>query len=280
MHRRGHKVAETTRVALRHRTGNFVTQRINARALLWPIALPAHRLFAYLEKQRQKAFSSLSRASEKLEFSHSPLAERREHPDGSDARGVTHNILGWGCAARSWKPLPYFRPKYTIFHTLFQTWLSKCIPYFRQNVYPISDDWTMDLRRTGLRDAPNDVRGFFSSRSMSTATHVTLKIYPRPNRRNIHPISDQNGKFYTLFQTRNAWMVPFGAAHTYMASIWEYPSPPPPPPLPAPLPRVSFDSLQFPPRAALKTKRRACGQATHCASIKSIDWEYYRECPT
>ena len=34
----------------------------------------------------------------------------------------THNIIfGWGCATRSWKPLPYFRPKYTIFHTLFQT---------------------------------------------------------------------------------------------------------------------------------------------------------------
>ena len=46
--------------------------------------------------------------------------------------GVLIIFLG-GCAARSWKPLPYFRPKYTIFHTLFQTWLSKC------NVYPVSD---------------------------------------------------------------------------------------------------------------------------------------------
>ena len=36
-------------------------------------------------------------------------------------RGGTHNIFEWGCAAWSWKPLPYFIPKYTIFHTLFQT---------------------------------------------------------------------------------------------------------------------------------------------------------------
>ena len=28
-------------------------------------------------------------------------------------------FFGWGCATRSWKPLPYFRPKYTILHSLF-----------------------------------------------------------------------------------------------------------------------------------------------------------------
>ena len=38
---------------------------------------------------------------------------------GGGGGGGTHNILGWGCAARNWKPFPYFRPKYTIFHTLF-----------------------------------------------------------------------------------------------------------------------------------------------------------------
>ena len=26
--------------------------------------------------------------------------------------GDTHNIFGWGCAVRNWKPLPYFRPKW------------------------------------------------------------------------------------------------------------------------------------------------------------------------
>ena len=39
----------------------------------------------------------------------------------------THNIFWWECAVQSWKLLPYFRPKYTIFRALFPTWLSKCI---------------------------------------------------------------------------------------------------------------------------------------------------------
>ena len=75
--------------------------------------------------------------------------------------GGTLNIFGWGCAAQSWKPLPYFRPKYRIFHTLFQTWFSKCIPYFRPcDVWQIRQ-LSIDLRRTGLRDASNDVHVFF-----------------------------------------------------------------------------------------------------------------------
>ena len=35
--------------------------------------------------------------------------------------GGTSRRFGWGCAARYWKSLPYFRPKYVIFATLFQT---------------------------------------------------------------------------------------------------------------------------------------------------------------
>ena len=38
---------------------------------------------------------------------------------------------GWRCAARFLKPLPYFRPKYVILPTLFQTW--------PLNQYPRSD---------------------------------------------------------------------------------------------------------------------------------------------
>ena len=46
---------------------------------------------------------------------------------------------------------------------------------------------------------------FFSSLCNVHCNTLLLKWYPRPNRRNIHPISAQNGKIYTLFQTRNAW---------------------------------------------------------------------------
>ena len=34
--------------------------------------------------------------------------------------GGTSRRFGWGCAARYWVSLPYFRPKYVIFATLFQ----------------------------------------------------------------------------------------------------------------------------------------------------------------
>ena len=84
--------------------------------------------------------------------------------------GGTHNIFGWGCAARSWKPLPYFRPKYTIFHTLFQTRLSKCIPYFRPcNVLQFRQ-LSIGFTAYGTSWRPNDVRVFFLRDTMSAAT--------------------------------------------------------------------------------------------------------------
>ena len=72
---------------------------------------------------------------------------------------------------------------------------------------------------------------FFWVRDQCPRQHTSLwKWYPRPNRRNIHPISDQNGKLYTLFQTRNArkWY-PLGR-HIPIWLIYESPPPPPPPP--------------------------------------------------
>ena len=87
----------------------------------------------------------------------------------------THYIFWWGCAARSWKPLPYFRPKYTIFHTLFQTWISKCIPLFR----PCDVCKSATLNRFtayGTSWRPKRCSCFFSSRSTSTEAHVTQKM--------------------------------------------------------------------------------------------------------
>ena len=71
----------------------------------------------------------ISAALEKRSINAAPL-EEAPHPCCGEGGG-THYIFGWGCAAQSWKPLPYFRPKYAIFTR-----------YFRpdsQNVYPISD---------------------------------------------------------------------------------------------------------------------------------------------
>ena len=39
----------------------------------------------------------------------------------------TPKSFWWGCAARTLKPIPYFRLKSVIFHTLFQTKISAVI---------------------------------------------------------------------------------------------------------------------------------------------------------
>ena len=57
---------------------------------------------------------------------------------GGVGGGGTPQKFGWGCAARRWKPLPYFRPKYVIFPAQFQT-----CPKIS---YPISDQ-TLTLFR-------------------------------------------------------------------------------------------------------------------------------------
>ena len=130
----------------------------------------------------------------------------------------THNIFEWGCAARSWKPLPYFRPKYTNFHTLFRTWLSKCIPYFRPcDVWQIRQ-LSIDLRRTGLRDAKNDVRVFLLRAQMSTATHVTLKMVSQTKQTEYTP-------YFRLEILENDTL--WGA--TYLYGLYMGVTPPPPP---------------------------------------------------
>ena len=58
-------------------------------------------------------------------------AWRNDLPIRPKIPGGSSRKIGWGCAARFLKPLPYFRPKSVIFPTLFQTW-SKIW-------YPISD---------------------------------------------------------------------------------------------------------------------------------------------
>ena len=75
------------------------------------------------------------------------------------------------------------------------------------NIYPVSDtvicchfvNSRWDLRRTGLRDASNDVRVFFSSRCNVRGNTLLLKMvsqteqteytpYFRPKRQNLYPI--------------------------------------------------------------------------------------------
>ena len=55
--------------------------------------------------------------------------------------GGTPRKIGWGCAARFPKPLPYLWPKSAIFPTLFMTWLLNQNSVFdqRYNNFPSSD---------------------------------------------------------------------------------------------------------------------------------------------
>ena len=126
------------------------------------------------------------------------------NPPPQGGGGITHNIFGWGCSAQSWKALPYFRPKYKIFqifHTLFQTRLSKFIPYFRPCEVMVISETLNGFTAYGTSWRPKRCSRFFSSRSMSTAKHVTLKMvsqtkqtqytpYFRPKWQNLYPISD------------------------------------------------------------------------------------------
>ena len=79
-----------------------------------------------------------------------------------------------------------------------------------------------------LCDAPNNVH-VFSSRYNVRGNMLLLKMIPRTNRWNIHPISDKNGKLCTLFQTRNAWKwYPLGwHIPIWLSYIYETPPPPP-----------------------------------------------------
>ena len=107
-----------------------------------------------------------------------------------------------------------------IFHTLFQTWLSKCIPYFRP--YVVRQIWQV----YGVRD-------FVMPQTMFVFFDFAINVHGS-TRYSKNGIPDQIDGIYTLFQTKMAksipYIRPFGAAHTYMAYMWEYP--PPPPPLP------------------------------------------------
>ena len=114
-------------------------KRIAAR-LIWQLVIHSCVIFAYIISRRDgenngflagvslpPPFSRARRVSLAPEtlfpfpFKRLPrslfLTQKRQKCPGGTSRKI-----GWGCAARFLKPLPYFRPKSLIFPTLFQTW--------------------------------------------------------------------------------------------------------------------------------------------------------------
>ena len=107
--------------------------------------------------------------------------------------GCILGISGWGCTARTLEPLAYTRASFS--------WI--LLPYTRVN-------------------SPNHsyprVAVFQKLRSLAQSKF----------REKWQPILDPNALIYIPYARVNCLKtIPFTAAHTYIAHIWQYPPPPP-----------------------------------------------------
>ena len=102
----------------------------------------------------------------------------------------TNNIFGWGCAARSWKPLPYFRPKYTIFHTLFQTLWVAVISATLNRIYGVRDFVTPQTKFVFFSSRYNVCGNTLLLKMVSQTKQIEHTTYFRPKWQNLYPISD------------------------------------------------------------------------------------------
>ena len=146
--------------------------------------------------------------------------------------GILVGILLGGCAARFSKSWHYFRPKYVILQTCFQTRPPKSIPVFRPVLWAPDQAFRQKLHHHYLDSVckqKNSSNAFqiciflllsysFGFETIKTfiRSHSTLENHTR--------FQTKMGKVYTCFQTKTR---PGGAAHTYIACIREYPPPSP-----------------------------------------------------
>ena len=123
------------------------------------------------------------------------------------SQGGTSRKIGWGCAARFLKPLPYFRPKSVIFPTLFQTWSKIWYPISDLKPWSPARDRSMtscygtytvvgvNIKREMVL-SPNDEEVANSSKKHTQFKTRVHKPYP---------ISDQNGRDWYPFSDQNGW---------------------------------------------------------------------------
>ena len=155
------------------------------------------------------------------------------HSIGNEPGVGTPRNSWCGCAARVFKSRPYFRPKQAIFHTRFQTWPLKFKPVFRpelENIHPFSERKLTQ----GVKLSWNDIvylflflaiSWSFQLRTEKRNMFVSFRKCSRPQ--NPDPISDHNCQNLYPFSDQNgSKTIPFGAAHTYISYIGEYPPPP------------------------------------------------------
>ena len=130
--------------------------------------------------------------------------------------GGTLRKIGWGCAARFLKPLPYLWPKSAIFPTLFMTWPK--LPY------PIYDhrDWHSCPKHNLWRAYINGLIDN-DGKVASSKKHTQFKVI---RVRNHTLFITRRAKIDPLFVTKTAW----GGTSPTETIQREYPPPPRPGP--------------------------------------------------
>ena len=139
---------------------------------------------------------------------------------------VLLGFLGGSVQPGSRNPDPISDLKVSFSHTRFQTWPLKSIPFFRSGgglkTLHKTENMSSLHQKDFLKSISNShitlsflIIWSWNDEHIDTRSYFPCKPYPMP---------DQNGQNLYLFSDQNgAKTLPFGAAHTYMAYIWECP---------------------------------------------------------
>ena len=139
---------------------------------------------------------------------------------------VLLGFLGGSVQPGSRNPDPISDLKVSFSHTRFQTWPLKSIPFFRSGgglkTLHKTENMSSLHQKDFLKSISNShitlsflIIWSWNDEHIDTRSYFPCKPYPMP---------DQNGQNLYLFSDQNgAKTLPFGAAHTYTAYIWECP---------------------------------------------------------
>ena len=138
------------------------------------------------------------------------------------AGGGTLGIFGWGCAARTLEPLAYTRARSSEFLPPYTRLNYQNSPYPRVAVF-------QKLLRSQTQFSQNKTDLIFSY------FWVSIPGFPSLDQ-NLQPIDQFPGKWYPILDLNSLIYIPcprinclksipFTAAHTYVAHIWQLPPP-------------------------------------------------------
>ena len=135
------------------------------------------------------------------------LLQRHSGEERNSGEELPEKLGGGGCAARFPKPLPYFRPKSVIFPYPISDVIKNLIPYFRPKALEPSA-WPERLTSCyGMYAVVgvNIKREMVLSQNDEEVANSSKKYTQFKTRlQKPYPISDENGRIDTLFQTKTA----------------------------------------------------------------------------